>query len=440
MGGKLMENNQIATETIRAISYKTIPVLILAYLLCFLDRTNIGYASLTMNGQLGFTPSIFGFGAGIFFIGYFLFEVPSNIMLTKVGARIWFARIMITWGAISACNSLIWNETSFYTIRFFLGVAEAGFFPGVIFYLSCWLPKAFRARVIGIFIVSVPLSVIIGGPVSGLILQYMEGVYGLHGWQWLFICEGAPTILLGIFVLFWLTNKPEDANWLSEPQRRWLIEKLASERTLENATNASFLETISDGRVWAMALIYFGNSASLNGIGLWMPQIVKAFGGLTILQISLITMIPYLASAVGMVLLTRSSDRLNDRKWHVVGALLAGSVGLVGSGLTGNPIVSIAFISIAATGILSAFPVFWAVPLRMFRDTSSAIAIAVIGGVGNLGGFIGPYLVGWIREATGSFQIALGALAACGVIAALVMALLSESPAKPKLDAAGAAV
>src|SRR4051812_10060567 len=309
---------EIQTRVLRKITWRIVPFIMLLYFVAFIDRVNIGFASLTMNKDIGLSPTFYGFGAGIFFWGYFLFEVPSNIILHKVGARIWIARVMITWGIVSAAMAFVQGPTSFYALRFLLGVAEAGFFPGIILYLSYWFPARQRAAVTALFMAAAPLSTVLGSPVSGALLE-MDGMLGFKGWQWLFVLEALPAVLLGFVVLAFLTDRPEKAKWLADDERRWLVETMNVETTSKAATaKHSIWRGLADPRVLALALIYFGTSAGLYTLGVWAPQIIKQFG-LSSLQVGFLNALPASAAVVAMVLWARHSDRTGERTWHVVG-------------------------------------------------------------------------------------------------------------------------
>ncbi|MDB5653214.1 MAG: putative transport protein superfamily, partial [Tardiphaga sp.] len=308
--------SDIETSTIRAISWRLIPFLVLAYFLAYLDRVNLGFAALTMNAELNFSPTVFAWGAGIFFVGYFLFEVPSNMALEKFGASRWIARIMVTWGVISALMALVTGPWSFYSLRFLLGIAEAGFFPGIILYLTYWYPAEYRARFLAAFAVAVPVSTVIGAPVSGMLLG-LDGVMGIKGWQWLFMIEGIPSVVLGIVTWFYLTDRPSQATWLSAEQKAWLASRIDAEvAAKQSAGQMTLWQTLSSGKVLMLALIYFCFVASLYGMQFWLPQIVKAFGFSNV-QTGFVTAIPYAFGSVAMIFWARHSDRTRERVKHV---------------------------------------------------------------------------------------------------------------------------
>ncbi|WP_315767384.1 MULTISPECIES: MFS transporter [unclassified Bradyrhizobium] len=411
--------SDIETSTIRAISWRLIPFLVLAYFFSYLDRVNLGFAALTMNAELKFTPLIFAWGAGIFFIGYFIFEVPSNLALEKFGASRWIARIMVTWGIISALMAMVSGATSFYILRFLLGVAEAGFFPGIILYLTYWYPAQYRARFLAAFAVAVPVSTVIGAPISGLLLG-LDGVMGLQGWQWLFILEGVPSVLVGVVTWFYLTDRPEHADWLSSEQKAWLAARLDAEIAAKQATHQMTLgEALSSPKVIMLSLIYFGFVGALYGMQFWLPQIVKAFG-LTNAQTGFVTAIPYLFGTVAMILWARHSDASRERVFHVGAPLMLIAVALALSSYITDPTVTMIVLTVAAIGVFCVFGVFWTLPTAWLSGTAAAGAIALINSIGNLAGFGGPYLIGWIKDSTGSTANGLLALAVLPLVAGVL--------------------
>src|SRR5271169_5169181 len=403
--------SELETSTIRAISWRLIPFLVLAYFFSYLDRVNLGFAALTMNAELKFSPTVFAWGAGIFFIGYFLFEVPSNLALEKFGASRWIARIMVTWGIISAGMALVSGTSSFYTLRFLLGVAEAGFFPGIILYLTYWYPAEYRARFLAAFAIAVPVSTVIGAPISGLLLG-LDGVLGLKAWQWLFIIEGIPSVLLGIVTWFYLTDRPAEANWLSAEQKAWLSARLESEIAAKQAatTHLTLGQALRSPKVLTLGLIYFGFVGALYGMQFWLPQIVKAFG-FSNAQTGFVTAVPYLFGTVAMILWARHSDATRERVMHVGAPLLLTAVALSACGYIDNPSLTVVALIVAAIGIFGTFGVFWTLPTAWLSGTAAAGAIALINSIGNLAGFGGPYLIGWVKEATGSTSTGLLVLA-----------------------------
>ncbi|MBE7201034.1 MAG: MFS transporter [Parafilimonas terrae] len=410
--------------TMRRVAWRLIPFICLLYFIAFIDRVNIGFAALTMNKDLGFSASVFGFGAGVFFFGYFLFEIPSNLILDRVGARLWIARVMITWGLISGAFAFIQGETSFYGLRFLLGAAEAGFFPGIILYLGYWFPIRYRAAVVSLFMAAAPVSVLLGSPLSSALLE-LEGVLGLHGWQWMFLIEAVPAVILGFVVLVYLTDRPEKAAWLSDDQRAWLVAEMEAERAGRRAqARHNLLGGLTDLRVLALALVYFGTSAGLYTLGIWAPQIIKGLG-LSTMTVGLLNAVPPTVAVVAMILWARHSDRTGERTWHVVIACLAASLGLMLAGGAASVVAVIAALSLVNVGISAAKPPLWAMPTLFLSGPAAAVGIATINAVGNLGGFVGPWMIGWIKDRTGSFAGGLmfvGGLLLISAILTLVVA------------------
>jgi D-galactonate transporter len=428
---------ELEQRTMSKVSARLLPFLILCYFVAYLDRVNVGFAGLTMRHDLNLSASAFGFAAGIFFLTYFIFEVPSNLFLHRFGARKWIARIMLSWGIVSGANAFVTGEYSFYLVRLVLGAAEAGFFPGIIFFLTLWFPGVYRGRVVGWFMAAIPASSVIGAPVSSLLL-YLDGVGGLHGWQWLFIAEAVPAIILSVVVFFYLTDRPADAKWLQPDERRWLADRLAAEeRQREAAERLSVGAALRDGRVLTLALVYFGAVAANYGIAFWLPQIVQAFGGLTKLEIGLITALPYLVGTITMVLWGRRSDRRMERKGHVAIPLAVAAVGIALAAFVDSPTGKMALLTIAAFGVFSNLPVFWTLPAAFLSGASAAAGIAIINALGNLAGFAGPFAMGWIRDETGSFAgglLLIGALALIAMIAVLLLphdGRLEAAPPQP---------
>jgi MFS transporter, ACS family, tartrate transporter len=414
--------SELETSTIRAISWRLIPFLVLAYFFSYLDRVNLGFAALTMNAELKFSPTVFAWGAGIFFIGYFIFEVPSNLALEKFGASRWIARIMVTWGIISALMSFVSGEWSFYILRFLLGVAEAGFFPGIILYLTYWYPAEYRARFLAAFAIAVPISTVIGAPVSGLLLG-LDGAMGLKGWQWLFIIEGLPSILLGVVSWFYLTDRPERADWLSTEQKAWLASKLNAEVAAKQAAQHLTLgEALSSPKVIMLSLVYFGFVSALYGMQFWLPQIVKAFG-FSNAQTGFVIAIPYAFGTIAMIFWARHSDASRERVMHVGAPLLLTAFALATSSFTSDPVTTMVVLTVAAIGVFCTFGVFWALPTAWLSGTAAAGAIALINSIGNLAGFGGPYLIGWVKEATGNTSTGLLVLAILPLIGGLLVFL-----------------
>jgi ACS family tartrate transporter-like MFS transporter len=428
---------ELETRVLRKVTLRIVPFVMLLYFIAFIDRVNIGFAALTMNKDLGFSPTVFGFGAGIFFLGYFLFEVPSNLVLDKVGARIWIARVMITWGLISGAMAFVQGPNSFYALRFLLGAAEAGFFPGIILYLSYWFPARQRAAVTAIFMAAAPLSTVLGSPVSGALLQ-MHGLLGLSGWQWMFIIEAVPALILGVMVLFYMTDRPEKAKWLRHDERNWLVTTMNAEAAKKAGTAShSVWRGLADPRVIALSLVYFGTSAGLYTLGIWAPQIIKEFG-LSSLQVGFLNALPGIVAIVAMVLWARHSDRSGERTWHVVGACLLASLGLVLAGFAGSVLAVLLALALVNIGISSAKPPLWSMPTMFLSGAAAAAGIATINSIGNLGGFVGPAMIGWIKDLTGSFQGGLFFVAGLLVLSAILTLALARSQRTSDAAAAGA--
>ena len=406
----------------RKVTWRIIPFLMLCYVVAYLDRVNVGFAKLQMLHDLQFSDTVFGLGAGVFFLGYFLFEVPSNVILHKVGARVWIARIMLTWAVISGSFMFVNTPTSFYVMRFLLGLAEAGFFPGIILYLTYWFPAARRSRIIATFMTAIPLSGVIGGPLSGWIMESFTGVHGMTGWQWMFVLEAIPAVILGLAVLFYLDDGIRSAKWLNEGEKR-LLEQGIAQDAVGKAVHPSLRDVFADRRVWLMALIYFCCVMGQYGLTFWMPSLIKTAGIKGVLNVGLFTAIPYSAAVVAMLLLGRSSDQRRERRWHLVTPMLMGAIGLIGSALAGttNTGVAIVFLSIAAAGVLASAPLFWSLPTSFLNGVAAAAGIAAINSVGNLAGFASPYLIGVIKDATQSTDIALYVLAGVLVTGAAVV-------------------
>lgn len=410
-------------RTFSKVARRLIPFMMLLYLVSFLDRVNVGFAALTMNADLGFSPEVYGWGAGIFFIGYFLFEVPSNLVLEKVGARLWICRIMLTWGLISAATAFVTGPNSFFIMRFLLGAAEAGFLPGMILYLGYWFPLALRARYIALFMAAVPIASAVGAPLSALIME-SHGFLGLAGWQWLFIVEGLPAVLLAGAVLVLLPNGPADARWLSTAERRTIAARLAADHAgPDAATHHSLWPALRDRRVILLCLIYFGLVVGLYGIGLWLPQIIRGMG-YSVQEVGLLLVVPYAVSALAMLAWGRHSDATGERVLHVAGAAVLGAAGLVASVHAPSHLLAMAAVTCASVGLYAALAPFWSVPPLFLHGTAAAAGIALINSVGNLGGFVGPYAVGFVKQHTDRFTAGFELLAAVVCAAALLTLVL----------------
>jgi ACS family tartrate transporter-like MFS transporter len=395
--------------------------------MAYIDRTNVGFAALPMGRDIGLNAHIFGWGAGIFFLGYFLFEVPSNLFLERLGARVWICRIMVSWGIASGAMAFVRGPTSFMVLRFILGVAEAGLFPGMILYLTYWYPAVYRARVVAALFVAAPVSIGVAGALSGSLLQ-LHGVWGVAGWKWMFVFEAIPSIVLGVVVYWWLTDRPANATWLDAEEKQWLEERLARERSsIECRERVSAWKTMADSRVIVLAAIYFSVTTASYGLTFFVPQIVKRFG-FSDMKTGLLVSLPYFVGTVGMLLLGYSSDRRNERRYHLIGTFLLTAVGLFGVGFFNTPGWTLAAISVTAIGLYGSRPAFWPLPSNFLVGAAAAVGIAGINSIGNLGGFLGPYVVGYIVNATGSFQGGLYFLSACGLMAAVLTWLFIRPP------------
>ena len=411
--------------TYAKVTWRLLPFLFICYVAAYLDRVNVGFAKLQMLNDLKFSETIYGLGAGIFFIGYFIFEVPSNLMLHRFGARKWIARIMISWGLISGCMMLVQTPTSFYILRFFLGVAEAGFFPGIILYLTYWYPAARRAKVTSLFMTGIPMAGVIGGPLSGWILTAFDGVNGLAGWKWLFILEAVPSIFLGLMVLVYLNDKISDATWLSPEQKAMLQRNIEADNA--HIEDHSVLGAFRNGKVWILAAAYFGFIMGLYGVGFWLPSLVKASGVTNTTTIGWLVAIPYAAAVACMIWTSGHSDRTGERRWHIAIPALLGAVGLVASILVPQtPFWAIVTLTVATMGILTGLAQFWCLPPAFLGGAAAAAGIALINSVGNLAGFVSPFIVGWIKDLTGSTNNGLLVIAASLVVGGAIVLSMSK--------------
>ena len=399
------------------IGWRLMPVLILAYIFNYLDRNNVGFAGLTMNQAIGLTATQLGFGAGVFFIGYCFLEVPSNIILYRVGARVWLSRIMISWGLASAATALAVGPSSFYALRLLLGAAEAGFFPGVAFYLGTWFPAQYRTRMIAWFMVAIPVSSVIGGPISGWLLS-MNGILGIAGWQWLFIIEGLPVVFIGISLLWLLADRPEDVPWLSDEERRVVRERLAAERRPREVRH--FGVAIRDVRVIILALVQFGFLVGSYAIGIFLPLILRE-GKLTDIEIGFVSSACYVVAVIGMILWARHVDRGGSKVVNLALSCVLSACGFLGAILfSGSFWLSVAAMAVAITGINGARAIFWTIPPRFLTGMAAAGGLAFINSIGTTGGFVGPYVMGWLTDETGSFSAGLAAMSGFLILAAVL--------------------
>ena len=416
-------------RTVSKVFWRLMPFLGLLYIISFLDRVNVGYAALSMNKDLAFSSTIYGLGAGIFFIGYFVMEIPGNLIMARVGARIWIARILITWGLVSGLTACVSTPMQFYLVRFFLGVAEASFFPGIIYYLGTWCRAKDIAKGVAFFMMSLPICNVLGAPIS----TYILGInwMGVAGWKWLFIIEAVPAVIMGIVTPFYLTNRPADAKWLADDERTWLMDALQAESTMKvEKKKYTLLQAFTDLDVIKLSAIYFFWVCGFYGVGLFLPILVKALStSISNQMVGFLVAIPYVFAFIAMYLVGKSSDRTGERRWHTVFGMLTGAVGLGGSVYFANisVFVSMVFFSISVMGIYASFGPFWAIPHSFLTASVAAGAIAMINSIGNLGGFVGPYAMGYIRDATGSFNGGLLFLVGCLLAAAILIISLRQS-------------
>jgi MFS family permease len=433
--------SRLEADTMRKVTWRIIPFLTVCYLLALIDRGNIGMAALQMNDDLGITKKVFGFAGSLFFIAYFLFEVPSNLALQKFGARKWIARIMITWGLVSSGMAFVQGQNSLFVMRFLLGAAEAGFFPGVVLYMTYWFPAAYRARMVAMFMVAVPMGSFIGSPISGLLLQ-ADGLLGMRGWHWLFILEGLPTVLLGIACLFFLTDRPEQAKWLSAEQRNWLTARLEKERQEKKSVSvehSSMWKLFRSKEVLGMALVCSAASASGTVLGVWQPQLLKSFG-LTVMQIGLVNSVPYVIAAVLMILWGRHSDKTGERRWHTAISLALIAGGMLGTLAVGSLAPTVFLLSCILVGAYSFKGPFWALSSSWLSSSSAAAGLAGINAASNLiGGGLMVNAYGWIKEETGSYALALMPVAGLTVASIIMLLVLSSDASQAARKAAAKA-
>lgn len=421
-------------RVIRKITWRLTPFLMLLYFVAFLDRINVGFAALTMNRDIGLTSQMFGLGSGIFFLGYFAFEVPSTIILHKVGARFWIGRVMITWGLVSVAMVFTRGPISFYVLRFLLGLAEAGFFPGIILYLSYWFPSNHRSAVTAMFMAAAPAAGLIGSPVSGALME-LNGLLGLRGWQWLFLLEGIPALVLGFVTFRFLTDRPAVAGWLTPDERDWLSSAIEQEQTgIKDPRSHSAWRALADWKVLALSLAYFGTSAGLYTIGFWAPLIVKGLG-FSVFNVGLLVAIPNLIAVVGMVLWSRNSDRTGERYWHAAIACLVGAAGMALAARAGSSaFLAIAGLSLTAFGVSAAKPPLWCLPTTFFAGTAAAASIGLINSLGTLGGFAGPYMIGSTNGTSGNFTRGLYLVGGTLIVSAVTIILMRLVVARGDAD------
>ena len=431
---------QLEERTMKKVFRRLVPFLMLCYFFNFLDRVNVSFAALDMNKDLGFSASVFGFGSGVLFLSYMLCETPSNALLAHVGARKWLARIMVSWGIIASCMMFVTGEYSFYTIRVFLGAAEAGFFPGIIYYLTLWFPGVYRARVTGLFMACIPLSAAIGSPLSTSLL-YLDGILGLRGWQWLFLLEGIPSIVLGVATFFYLTERPRDATgWLEQDERNWLDARVTAEHDRKQAElSLGMWATLINPRVLVLSLVGYCLASITIGVGFFLPLIVKGFG-LTNMQTGLVAVIPPAFGAAGMILWGRKSDRAMERKYHLIAAMALAAGGIAAAAFIDDPVGKMVCLTLSAIGVYACSPVFWTLAPNFLTGPSAAVGIAFINSVAALGAFVAPWLIGLLKDATGSYSYGLLMLAILVVAGSLLVLsikhdmVLEEAPEGPLPD------
>jgi len=410
----------------RKVTRRLIPLLLTSYILAYLDRVNVSFAKLQMALDLGFSDLVYGTGAGLFYIGYFLFEVPSNIILHRIGARVWITRIMITWGIISASMMFITDVRSFYVLRFLLGIAEAGFFPGIILYLTYWYPAQRRARIISLFMLGIPLAGMLGGPLSGWIMRDFDQLLGLRGWQWMFLVEAIPSVVMGLVLLRMLDNGIQDAKWLSEDERQLLQKNIEQDESVKE--KVPVVQVLRSPRVWILSLIYFTVGMGLSAIVLWLPTIIKGMGVTDVFEVGLLAAIPWCATFIPVVLVSRHADKKGERRWHFIIPLLFVAAGLTCSALfSSNNLLVFLALTVSCSAVMTAYPLFWSLPTAFLAGTGAAAGIAVINSVGGLSGFVSPYLLGWIKQTTGSLHIGMYLVSACLIAGALTTLII---PAK----------
>ena len=427
--GQPQQADAVADAVYRKVAVRLIPLLFLCYIAAYLDRVNVSFAKLQMQQQLGLSESVYGLGAGIFFIGYFIFEIPSNVMLHKVGAGRWIARIMVTWAILSAAMMFVSSATSFYIVRFLLGVAEAGFFPGIILYLTYWFPAARRGRATSMFLAAIAVAGLIGNPISGWIMHSLSGAAGLQGWQWLFVLEAVPSLVLGVLAWFWLEDRVKNAQWLTPQERELIARDIGAEEA--HKSDGSLALVLSDGKVWLCAFIYFAIVSGLYGVTFWLPTIIKELGIPDPLQVGLIGAVPWAFGIAAMYLMARSADRRHEYRWHTAVSCVASAVGLLVSvAFHADAMLAMAGLTLAAMGIMSALPIFWSNPTALLGGTAAAMGIAFINSVGNLAGFAIPLIIGVIKDRTHSTDTGLHMLAVLMILGAIAVLVLRKPAAR----------
>jgi D-galactonate transporter len=407
----------------RKIAWRIMPILFVSYIIAYLDRVNVGFAKLQMLGDLKFSESVYGFGAGIFFLGYFIFEVPSNLILHRLGARVWICRVLITWGIVSACTALVRTPWEFYTVRFLLGLAEAGFFPGMILYLTYWFPSNRRAKMMAVLMAGNPVSGIIGGPLSGYILHYFSGSRHIGGWQWLFIIEAIPAVILGVIILFYLDDRVITAKWLSDKEKAAVAADILHEAN--SKTHHTVRSVFTSPRVWLMAAIYFCITSGSYALGFWQPTIIRQSGVKDPFSIGLLTMVPYTLALISMILVGRHADKTRERRWHVVVPGIVAAIGFILCAQAGSStLIAMTGLTMAVVGIVTALPMFWALPTSFLGGTAAAAGIALVNCTGNLGGFFSPAIIGFLKTYTGTLNSGLFMVCGCMLMSSILIATL----------------
>ena len=419
------------------VSRRLIPFVIICYFVAYLDRVNLSFAALEMNKDLGFSSTVYGIGAGAFFLTYFLLETPSNLILLKMGARRWIARIMFTWGILSGAMAFVNSEWSFYIVRFLFGAAEAGFFPGILFYLTLYFPAVYRARMVSMYMVAIPVSAVIGAPLSTFILGIMDGVMGFRGWQWVFLLEAIPALILSVVTWFYMTDHPSQAQWLTRDERDWLVNRQEAEVSQrEEAHGMSVWETLKNPKVLALGIAGYGIANQIYGMTYFLPQIVKQFG-LTNMQTGFVSMIPFGIGAIGMTWYGKRSDRVLERRSHTVVTFLIAAVGLMAVGLSANPYWRMVCLCFASFGVFAVLPVFWSMPTAFLSGAAAAAGVVYINSIANIAGFVGPFLMGWLRDISGNFDSGLLMIAVvCNIAAFAILCIHHDKEAElpPILD------
>jgi MFS transporter, ACS family, tartrate transporter len=419
----------IRHATVMKIYWRLIPLCFLMMFVNYLDRINLGFAGLQMNHDLGFTSAVFGFGGSVFFLGYMVLQIPSNLMLFRFGARLWLAAILIVWGAVAALMAFVTNVLSFDVLRFVLGLAEAGLLPGLALYVTFWFPTRYRARAVGGYIIAGAFAAILGGPFSGLLLTYTNGLAGLRGWQWMFITEGAPAILLGLVTLFYLPNKPSQAKWLTPAERDWIEDELRLERiATEGGAQYSLFDAFRDPRVWVLAILFGCALVGIYGLFIWLPLIIQNMGQLSYVEIGFLSAVPPLLGVVGTLLVSYNSDRTGDRKFHLAAVYVVGAIGMLGSAVLKDPVLAYVSLCLAGLGMNSGNSLFWSLNASFMTGVAGAVSIAVVNMIAQFGGLIGPWLIGAVKTSTGSFSIALMVVAGFLVLAAAIAAAMRVTP------------